>query len=106
MPRWALLLFCVAYVLPGLLGRDPWKSADVTAFGYMFSIADGRSSWTAPSIANLPADAALLPYWLGAGFIKLLTPWVDPALAARLPFALMLVIVLMLTWYSTYHLAR
>lgn len=106
MPRWALLLFCVAYVLPGLLGRDPWKSADVTAFGYMFSIADGRSPWTAPSIANLPADAALLPYWLGAGFIKLLSPWVDPALAARLPFALMLVIVLMLTWYSTYHLAR
>lgn len=106
MPRWALLLFCAAYVIPGLIGRDPWKSADATAFGYMLSIAQGRSPWNSPSIADLPADAALLPYWLGAGFIRLMSPWVDPALAARLPFALMLVLVLMLTWYSTYHLAR
>jgi hypothetical protein len=29
----------------------------------------------------------------------------DPALAARIPFALLLVLVLVLTWYSTYHLA-
>jgi hypothetical protein len=106
MPRWALLLFCIAYVLPGFLGRDPWKSADATAFGYMLSIAQGRSPWTEPAIAHIPADAALLPYWLGASFIQLLGPWVDPALAARLPFAVLLGLVLVLTWYSTYHLAR
>jgi hypothetical protein len=106
MPRWALVLFCAAYVLPGLFGRDPWRSADATAFGYMLSIAEGRSPWTAPSIAQLAADSALLPYWLGAGFIQLLSPGVDPALAARLPFAALLGVVLMLTWYSTYHLAR
>jgi 4-amino-4-deoxy-L-arabinose transferase-like glycosyltransferase len=106
MPRWALLLFCAAYVLPGLFGRDPWRSADATSFGYMLSIAEGRSPWTAPAIAQLAADSALLPYWLGAGFIQLLSPWVDPALAARLPFAALLGLVLMLTWYSTYHLAR
>ncbi len=35
LPRMALLLLCAAYVLPGLFGRDPWKSADITAFGYM-----------------------------------------------------------------------
>ncbi len=106
MPRWALLLFCAAYVLPGLFGRDPWRSADATAFGYMLSIAEGRSPWTAPAIAQLASDSALLPYWLGAGFIQLLSPWIDPALAARLPFAALLGLVLMLTWYSTYHLAR
>jgi ribosomal protein L31 len=32
--------------------------------------------------------------------------WLDPPLAARLPFALLLVLVLVLTWYATYHLAR
>ena len=106
MPRVALLLFCAAYVLPGVFGRDPWKSADITAFGYMANIAQGRSSWLAPTVGGLPADAALLPYWLGAAFIKLLGPWLDPALAARIPFALLLVLVLVLTWYSTYHLAR
>ena len=106
LPRLALLLFCAAYVLPGMFGRDPWKSADITAFGYMAGIAQGRTGWLAPTVGGLPADAAVLPYWLGAGFIKLLGPWVDATLAARIPFALLLVLVLVLTWYSCYHLAR
>ena len=106
MPRLALLLFCAAYVLPGVFGRDPWKSADITAFGYMVRIAQGHTPWLAPTVGGLPADAALLPYWLGAVFIKLLGPWVDPALAARVPFALLLVLTLVLTWCATYHLAR
>ena len=106
LPRPALLLLCAAYVLPGLYGRDPWKSADVTAFGFMATIAQGRTSWLAPTVGGLPADSALLPYWLGAAFIRVLGPWIDPALAARIPFAMLLVAVLVLTWYSTYHLAR
>ncbi|MEP7296211.1 MAG: hypothetical protein ABI702_08480 [Burkholderiales bacterium] len=106
LPRVALLLFCAAYVLPGVFGRDPWKSADITAFGYMVNIAQGHTSWLSPTVGGLPADAALLPYWLGAVFIKLLGPWFGPALAARIPFALLLVLVLVLTWYATYHLAR
>ena len=106
LPRLALLLFCAAYVLPGVFGRDPWKSADITAFGYMAAIAQGRTGWFAPMVGGLPADAALLPYWLGAIFIQALDPWLDPALAARIPFALLLVLVLVLTWYASYHLAR
>ena len=106
LPRSALLLFCAAYVLPGMFGRDPWKSADITAFGYMVNIATGQTSWLAPTVGGLPADAALLPYWLGAIFIKLLGPWLGPTLAARIPFALLLALVLVLTWYACYHLAR
>ena len=98
-------MFCAAYVLPGLFGRDPWKGADISAFGYMLNIAQGKTPWLAPTVAGLPADSALLPYWLGAAFIKLLDPWVDPALAARIPFALLLVLVLALIWYTTFHLA-
>ncbi len=106
LPRWALLLFCAAYVLPGLFGRDPWRNADVTAFGYMVSMAEGRSSWWLPTVGGVAADPSPLPYWLGAAFIRLLGPWVDPALAARIPFAMLLVSVLLLTWYAAYHLAR
>ena len=106
LPRAALLLFCAAYVLPGVFGRDPWKSADITAFGYMLNIAKGESSWWAPTIGGLPGEPALLPYWLGAAFIRLFAGWLDPAIAARIPFALLLVLVLVLTWYATYHLAR
>jgi 4-amino-4-deoxy-L-arabinose transferase-like glycosyltransferase len=106
LPRLALLLFCAAYVLPGMFDRDPWKSADITAFGYMLEIARGHTSWLAPTVGGLPPDSALLPYWLGAAFIKLLGPWLAPDLAARIPFAGLLVLVLMLIWYATYHLAR
>ena len=106
MPRLALLLLCAAYVLPGVFGRDPWRNADITAFGYMLSLAEGRSSWLAPALGGLPADAALLPHWLGALFIFVLSPWMDAALAARMPFALLLALVLSLTWYSCYQLAR
>ena len=106
MPRLALWLFAAAYTLPGLFGRDPWKSADITAFGYMVNIAHGRTPWLAPTVGGLPADSALLPYWLGAAFIKCLSPWADPAFAARVPFALLLALTLAFTWYATYHFAR
>jgi 4-amino-4-deoxy-L-arabinose transferase-like glycosyltransferase len=106
LPRAALLLLCAAYLLPGLVGRDPWRSADVGAFGYMAAIAHGRTSWFSPTLGGLPADAAVLPYWLGAAAIRLFDPWLGPALAARIPFAVLLAAVLALTWFTTYHLAR
>lgn len=106
LPRVALWLLCAAYVLPGLFGRDPWKNADVTAFGYMAAIAQGHTPWLSPTVGGLPADAALLPYWVGALSIQAFGAWLGPALAARLPFALLLVVVLLLTWYAAYHLAR
>ena len=106
LPRLALFLFCAAYLLPGLFGRDPWKSADITAFGYMVNIAQNHTPWLTPMVGGLPADAALLPYWLGACFIKLSGGLIAPELAARLPFAMLLGFSFLLTWYSTYHLAR
>ena len=107
LPRWALLLFCAAYVIPGLFGRDPWKNEDIASFGHMWSLALGQASWLHPNVGGvLPTSGGVLPYWLGAAFINLLSPWVDPAVAARLPFAMLLAAVLALTWYTTYHLAR
>jgi len=106
LPRLALLLLCAAYVLPGLFGRDPWRHADVAAYGLMAAMADGRSSWWAPTLGGLPVDAALWPHWLGACFILLGHGWLDPALAARLPFALLLSATLALCWYSSFLLAR
>ncbi|MGL6111560.1 MAG: hypothetical protein ACRC2B_15830 [Rubrivivax sp.] len=106
LPRLPLLILCAAYVLPGMFARDPWRNADITAFGYMLSLAEGRSSWLTPSLGGMPAEAALWPHWLGALFVYVLSPWVDPALAARIPFAALLALVLVLTWYTTFQLAR
>ena len=106
LPRLALLIFCAAYVLPGLFGRDPWRGADLSAFGQMLSMAQGRSSWLTPTLGGVPTDSALLPHWIGAASIALTSPWLDAALAARLPFALLLVLTLVATWYATFRLAR
>ncbi|MBI5925507.1 MAG: hypothetical protein HY836_07880 [Aquabacterium sp.] len=106
LPRWALVLFCAAYVIPGLLGRDPWKNEDITSFGHMWSLALGQASWLHPNVGGvLPTSGGILPYWLGGAFISVLSPWVDPAVAARIPFALLLVAILALTWYACYNLA-
>ncbi|MBB5204155.1 hypothetical protein HNQ51_001448 [Inhella inkyongensis] len=106
LSRWALLLICIAYLLPGQLQREPWRHEELSAFGFMSALARGDSAWWLPSLGGLPApDGALLPYWLGAAAIKLL-PWVDAGLAARLPFIALLAGVLALCWYATFHLAR
>ncbi len=106
LPRLALWVFCAAYVLPGVFGRDPWRGADITAFGQMLSIAEGRSPWWQPELGGVPTGAALLPHQLGAAAIVLTSRWLDPALAARLPFAALLALTLAAVWYTAYRLAR
>lgn len=106
LPRVPLLLLCAAYLLPGVFGRDPWRGADLAAFGQMVAMAEGRTSWWQPLLGGVPGDGALLPHWLGAAAIAATAPWLEPALAARLPFALLLAAVLALVWYTTFHLAR
>lgn len=106
MPRWALLLLCAAWALPGWWGRDPWRGADVTAYAVMAGMAQGRLSWWEPTVGGQLIDLALIPHWLGALSILALSPWVDAASAARLPFAVLLVATTGLVWYAAYHLAR
>ena len=106
LPRLALLLFCLAYVLPGFLGRGPWKNADIAAFGAMRALASGQTAWLSPQLLGQAGEfEALAPYWLGALAIKAL-PFLDSALAVRVPFGLLLAMTLLCTWYAAYYLAR
>ena len=107
LPRLALWLLCLAYVLPGFAGRQPWKGDDLASFGFMQAMAEGRTGWLAPQLDGLSPDvAALLPYWLGALALKATAGWLAPDVAVRLPFALMLAGTLAATWYATYNLTR
>lgn len=106
LPRLALLLFCLAYVLPGFLGRAPWKNEDLAAFGAMLELTSGAGHWLVPQLLGQATGFdALAPYWLGALAIKCL-PFLDPAFAVRVPFILLLVLSLMSTWYAVYYLAK
>lgn len=107
LPRWALWGLCLLYSCAGLVFRDPWKSADIIALGWMQAIAEGRSSWLRPMLDGFAAPAfTWLPYWLGALGIKL-GAWAMPLdMAARLPFVLLLLLTFTAVWYATYCLAR
>lgn len=110
LPRLALLLLCAAYLMPGLLGRGPWKSADITAYGYMAELArstEGLARWLDPLLLGLrPDPPALLPYWIGALAIKIAPSWLHPDLAVRIVFAVLLWGVFTAAWYAVYQLAR
>jgi 4-amino-4-deoxy-L-arabinose transferase-like glycosyltransferase len=110
LPRLALLLLCAAYVLPGFWGREPWKSQDLEALGYMLQLAQPNlgevANWFRPSLLGQhDPQLALLPYWLGAAFLSVApNGWEDTF--ARLPFVAMLASTLAATWYAVYALAR
>lgn len=110
LPRAALWLLSLAYVLSGFWGRTAWKNDDLEAFGFIWQLAAphaGESaSWLHPTLlGQSDANLALLPYWLGALSIKAL-PWLSPELAARVPFVFLLLLTLVCTWYAIYALAR
>ncbi|MBI3102053.1 MAG: hypothetical protein HYY98_10940 [Burkholderiales bacterium] len=107
LPRWALFLLCTAYILPGFVGRNPWRGADMAALGYMLELAGGHTPWMAPLLGGLaPETDGMLPYWLGAWAIQLADPWLAPELAARIPFVLLMALTLLSAWYGIYALAR
>lgn len=107
LPRLALWLFCLAYVLPGFIGRDPWRNADLAAFGMMRELALGNTSWWSITLLGRgPEIPALLPYWLGAWAMQIAPAWVSADFAARVPFGLLLGLTLLATWYAVYYLAR
>ncbi len=107
LPRLALWLFCLAYVLPGFIGREPWKTADMQGFGYMFELARGATDWLAPEILGMrPEFDALLPFWLGAWAIEATRGWLLPDVAVRIPSIALLSLTLAATWYAVYQLAR
>jgi hypothetical protein len=107
LPRLALLLFCIAYVLPGFLGRDAWKSADMAALGYMAELAQGTAAWLHPTLmGTAPEHPALLPYWVGAWAMQIAPHWMPLDFAVRLPFGMFLALALVATWYGTYYLGR
>jgi hypothetical protein len=107
LPRGALLLFCLAYLLPGFVGRDGWKTADMAGLGFMAELVQGTASWLHPTLIGLaPENPSVLPYWLGAWAMQGLPAWIPGDLAARLPFALLLALGMACTWYASYYLAR
>jgi hypothetical protein len=106
LPRAGLLVFCALWLLPGLIGRDPWRQVEVTSYGVMLAMAQGCTSWWAPTLGGMPVDVALLPHWWGALSIQVLGDWTGPVAAVRLAFGGLLLLTMAAVWYATFALAR
>lgn len=108
LPRWALFGLCLLYILPGLIGRDPWKPDDAAGFGIMWTMANGAlADWLSPHIVGLPMPAeGPLAFWLGAICIKLFGWLLGDPMAARVATICFFLLGSMSVWYTTYLLGR
>lgn len=108
LPRWGLFALCLLYILPGLIGRDPWKNEDAAGFGIMWTMAHGAwQDWLMPNVAGLPMPHdAPLAFWIGAVCIKLFGWLVGDAMAARFAPILFFLIGSASLWYAAYLLGR
>ncbi|KAF1042514.1 MAG: hypothetical protein GAK35_02676 [Herbaspirillum frisingense] len=104
----ALLALALLYILPGLIGRDPWKNEDATSFGIMWTMAHGTlADWLTPNVAGLPLPAeSPLAYWFGAICIKLFGWLLGDPLAARVSTVGCFLVGSLSIWYTTYLLGR
>lgn len=107
LPRWALFALGLLYILPGLIGRDPWKD-DAGSFGIMWTMAQGGlNDWLFPNIAGLPAaDEGPLAFWFGALCIKLFGWLLGDVMAARVSTVAIFVGGALSVWFTAFHLGR
>ena len=91
-----LVVLCGAWVVLGLVGHDPWKTEDATAFGVAWGMMQG-GDWLAPTLAGEPfVERPPLAYATAALFGTALTPLLAPHDAARLAAGAMLALTLVL----------
>ena len=107
LPRWALFALGLLYILPGLIGRDPWKD-DAGSFGMMWTMAHGTlNDWLYPNIAGMASvEEGPLAFWLGAICIKLFGWLLGDVLAARVSTIGIFVLGTASLWYTAFHLGR
>jgi len=80
----ATCLFCLAWILPGLIGHEPWKPDEPGAFGVVLHIYN-TGDWVVPALAGEPSmDDPPLFYLTAALFAKVFSSMLPLHDAARL----------------------
>jgi len=72
LTRVPLLILIAIWLLPGLIGHDPWKNDDAIGIGIAHQFAS-HGDWLLPRLAGEHyADDGPLFYWIAAAFARLL----------------------------------
>jgi len=99
---WFLLLL-VAWLLPGLIGHDPWKQDETYVFAIIYHMLQG-GNWVVPMLAGEPfMEKPPLYYWVGAGLAHTFSPWLPLHDGARLASGLFSAITLISTGLAARH---
>lgn len=79
----ATCLFCLAWILPGLVGHEPWKPDEAGSFGLVLHIVN-TGDWVVPTLAGEPSmDEPPLFYLSAAFFAWVFSPLLPLHDAAR-----------------------
>lgn len=88
------LLVCAAWLLPGLVGHDPWKTDEALAMGAVAEMLRS-GDWAVPMLAGQPyLDRAPLFFWTAAAFAKAFGAWLPLHDAARLASGFFMVVAM------------
>ena len=95
LARIPLLILLTLWLLPGLVGHDPWKTDDAIGIGIAHQFAN-QGDWLIPRLAgeHYPDDGPLF-YWIAAAFAKAFGWLVAQHDAARLAAGACIVLTLL-----------
>ena len=90
-----LCVLAAAWILPGLIGHDPWKPDEASTFGAVYSILNGHG-WVVPMLAHEPfVEKPPLFFVSAAAIAALLSPPFTLHDAARLTSGLYMALTLL-----------
>ncbi len=79
-----LVILAFAWIVPGLVGHDPWKPRDAATFGVIHHMLR-TGDWLVPAIAGeVTLEHPPLYHWVAALLARALSPWLPLHDAARL----------------------
>ncbi|WP_124951103.1 ArnT family glycosyltransferase [Sulfuriferula thiophila] len=94
---WFVVTLALAYLLPGLIGHEPWKQDETYIFGMVYHILQS-GDWVVPQVAGEPfLEKPPLYYWVAAILAQATQHWLPLHDGARLASGLFSALTLIFT---------
>ncbi|HET7832793.1 MAG TPA: glycosyltransferase family 39 protein [Gallionella sp.] len=94
-PLLLVVTLVVAYILPGLIGHDPWKQDEAYIFGCIYHMVE-TGDWVVPTLAGEPfMEKPPLYYLVAAALARLASPILPLHDGARLASGLFVAVTLL-----------
>ncbi|HUW51016.1 MAG TPA: glycosyltransferase family 39 protein [Sulfuricella sp.] len=92
-----LAALCLAWIVPGLIGHEPWKPDEAYSFGLVYHILRS-GDWIVPTLGGEPFMEKPPLYYISAAlFGKMFSPLLPPQDAARLATGFFMALTLLFT---------